>query len=121
MNRSIHFPGRVFQLWAYTVSRRQLLLRSTKSEEHPSRIDVIFWNVLRVNLPVTLRGLEISESSASTNDFLAELPAESRRGQNLYTLKGDITTGSIVASGIDYIEDGGEYDQPSALFTPYGL
>src|SRR5436853_5977710 len=52
---------RHFQIWRYTTSLRQLLLRSTREQGHPTRIDVLFVNVQYVKLPTSLAGLVIYE------------------------------------------------------------
>ncbi len=41
----VSYPDRRFQLWAYTVSHGSLLLRSTKTDDEPTRVDVLFRNV----------------------------------------------------------------------------
>jgi hypothetical protein len=50
-------PDRLFQMWLFTVGMTRLLLRSTKSEEHPTRIDVLFQGVQFIGLPTRLDGL----------------------------------------------------------------
>jgi hypothetical protein len=47
---------RVFQLWTYTVSMGRLLLRSTKSDQFVTRLDVAFQNVQAIQLPDVVAG-----------------------------------------------------------------
>jgi hypothetical protein len=57
-------PGRTFQVWFYTVGMRRLILRSTKDEQHPTRIDVLLQGVTHLKLPTLLVGLSIRRSSS---------------------------------------------------------
>ena len=54
---------RFFQLWSYSVSHSELLFRSAKSIEYPTRIDVFFKGVKEIHLPTTSNGLSITEAS----------------------------------------------------------
>ena len=65
----VRFSGQ-FQLWGYTVSHGQLLLRSTRSELRPTQIDVLFKNVGYIQLPVLLEDPEVTLSEAAVKDSL---------------------------------------------------
>src|SRR5262249_4398796 len=54
---------RQFQVWLYTVSLRQLLLRSNRSETHATRIDIHFMDVEAIQLPTIFDGLVLAEAS----------------------------------------------------------
>ena len=45
MTGSLFVSDRFFQIWRYTVSHRQLLLRSTKSDVAHTRIEILFKDV----------------------------------------------------------------------------
>ena len=56
----VSFVGR-FQIWSYAVSHGELLVRSTKSGVRATQVDMLFSNVVHINLPagfddLTLRG-----------------------------------------------------------------
>jgi len=52
---------RELRLWEYTVSLRQLLLRSPKVESgYANNLDVIFVGVRYIEIPVTFKGLTIT-------------------------------------------------------------
>ena len=89
---------RHFQLWRYTVSHSQLLLRSTRDNDHDTRVEVLFKGVRRVDLPTSFDGLTV------------------RRDGSGFVAKGHGWAGSIVALAMFTIEDKGEYSEPSALF-----
>ena len=52
--------NRQFQIWSYKVSHAQLLLRSTKSKNDPTRIDLLFKNVAIINMPTLLNGVRMT-------------------------------------------------------------
>src|SRR6185295_3956130 len=58
--------NRDFQLWDYTVTHKQLLLRSPRGPNVADNIDIVFWSVRYLNLQTALRGLAID--LASTQD-----------------------------------------------------
>jgi hypothetical protein len=89
---------RHFQVWAYTVSHGQLLLRSTKSDQEATRVEVLFKGVTRFDLPMSLDGFHV------------------RRNGREYTAHGDGWSGSIVALAMFTVEDDGHYADPSSLY-----
>lgn len=56
----IYQSNRVFQLWDYTVSHAQLLLRSPATEAEPFNIDIVFLGVEELDLPTIMRGLTLT-------------------------------------------------------------
>ncbi len=93
---------RYFQMWAYNASHSQLLLRSTKSEDAPTRVDVFFTGVDVVHLPTSMAALEF-------------IDAQSVDGPNRRYVMGFAGgEGYVVAAGAWYAEDQGDFDDPSA-------
>jgi hypothetical protein len=114
--RLVDRPERTFQFWAYTVGMARLLLRSTKNETFPTRVDVLFQNVKAMQLPTSLDGLVVSEA----DDELAKrieadtgILAEVSRFFAIETAHG---LGYIVAGVMVSREDAGEYFEPSELW-----
>src|SRR4051794_11561024 len=75
---------RPFQLWDYTVSHRQLLLRSpiaprtSTSPRFTTNVDLVFWGVESLSIPTWFEGLQVSLSpgGAGSGDLGASnLPA----------------------------------------------
>jgi hypothetical protein len=87
--------GRHFQVWRYTVSHAQLLLRSTRDDSHTTRIDVLFKGVDRVDLPTSFNGLSIEQDGAG------------------YRLTGEDWSGFVAAVACLSAEDHGQYFDPS--------
>jgi hypothetical protein len=108
---------RVFQLWSYTVSMGRLLLRSTKSDQFETRVDVAFQNVQAVQLPTLLPGLAVSEAdTAETERIVKEtglLPDDDRK---FFSVIGSNFTGYVVAGVVVSCEDSGEYYEPSQVW-----
>jgi hypothetical protein len=117
MTVEVDQSDRVFQLWSYTVSMKRLLLRSTKSEQFKTRIDVAFQNVQALELPSTLSGLVVSVASEPMSaDITARtglLPDDEHR---FFSVVGSGFTGYVVAGVVVSCEDNGEYYDPSEIW-----
>jgi hypothetical protein len=61
---------RRFQIWIYSVSHGQMLLRSTRSDGLDTSVDVLFKDIAALQLPTAFDGLLITEAS---NDELLKL------------------------------------------------
>lgn len=108
---------RVFQLWAFTVSMGRLLLRSTKSDQFQTRVDVAFQNVQAIQLPTLLSGLVVLEADvAETARIIQEtglLPDDDR---TFFSMVSSNSTGYVVAGVVISCEDSGEYYEPSQVW-----
>jgi hypothetical protein len=106
---------REFQLWKYTVGHSQLLLRSTKSPEFPTRIDVFFKGVVEIQLPTHFRGLFLTEGN---EDEIAKIHTSReqlsfKEGVKVFTVRGAGFFGYVAALVVATHEDKGEYYEPS--------
>lgn len=106
---------REFQVWKYTVGHRQLLLRSTKSPQHPTRVDVFFKGVSEFHLPTSLTGLFITEVSESEVQDLCMLSVQTspETGSKVFKVEGKHFVGYVAALALASHEDEGEYYDPS--------
>ena len=86
---------RHFELWRYEVGHAQLLLRSVKSDQNQTRIDVLFKVVEAIDLPTSFDGLRLE------------------RHDNAFGLSGVGWSGSVIAGACFRAEDTGEYFDPS--------
>jgi hypothetical protein len=108
--------NRDFQVWKYTVGHNQLLLRSTKSPEFPTRIDVFFKGVVEFHLPTHFRSLFITEAAYDEIQELRTLRKPSfNKDVKVFTVKGMDFTGYVVALAVGTHEDSGEYNEPSCF------
>jgi hypothetical protein len=100
----------------------RLLLRSTKGDGAPTRIDVLFQAVRAVRLPTRLDGLVVAEVTE---------PAEVRRVHaaagldgdrfpgRVYAVTGRHYEGYVVAGVLVAVEDDGEFHEPSTVWPPF--
>jgi hypothetical protein len=98
---------RPFQIWADSVSHKQLLIRSTKSPQHPTRIDILFKPVRSVHLPTSFENISIV--AGSTLGTHAE-----------YVVRGNAHgapfEGYVAADVVVCHEDEKDYTDPSAIY-----
>jgi hypothetical protein len=86
----IYQSDREFQLWDYTVSHAQLLLRSPATTSEPFNVDIVFLGVKELDLPTSLKGLTMTRS---------EHPTPAGRGpRDRYKLTSDGKEYTIVAA-----------------------
>lgn len=88
--------SRQFQLWDYNVSHQQLLLRSPKSQEEETNVDLIFHGVEQISLPTSLAGVQIV-----AQPFDGEIATRERLSTagTVYVINSEGKTGWIVAYG----------------------
>jgi hypothetical protein len=105
---------RKFQIWLYSASHGQLLLRSTKTEREVTQIDVLFKNVALIQLPAIFQDLAISEITQEeflvANLSLGSLSAEGRR---YFRLDGHNWRGIVVAGHVSWVDGEEEHSADS--------
>jgi hypothetical protein len=107
---------RRFELWSYVVSYRQLLLRSTKSTDFPTRMGILFKDASLMLIETSFDGLSIQELDRDA----PELPIDVSRipsGHKLFRLTASAGLGYIAAAGFISTEDEKEYYDGSALIS----
>jgi hypothetical protein len=118
MARVIIRSTRSFQVWSYSVSHCELLIRSVKSAEWPTRVDIIFKGVEAVHLPTLATQLSITE----TSDADIRKPPTLRQGSlgkdmKVFLVEGADFVGYVAALIALVHEDDGEYYDPSFFTT----
>ncbi len=118
MKKSIVRFDRKFQIWLYSASHGQLLLRSTKDETHATQVDVLFKGTALIHIPVFFSGLTISEISESEFRSLklstGLYPIGDRK---CLKLEGDDWEGVIVAGYVGWLEEDAPHSADSKLFS----
>jgi hypothetical protein len=106
---------RFFQMWSYSVGHSEMLLRSTKSADYPTRIDVFFKGVEEFQLPTTFHELSIAEVSDAEVPTLHDFRRSPQTGYDykIFVIKGVDFVGYVVALLALCHEDNGEYYEPS--------
>jgi hypothetical protein len=109
---------RFFELWKFTASHGQLLLRANNTNVATTRVEILFKGVLVLNLTARLKGLSIdAEQRLQVRDFLGSIDIG---GRNFYRVATADFTGYVVAASFYVHEDDLDYDAPSALLKkPY--
>ena len=105
---------RFFELWSYTASHGQLLLRANKTNVLTTRVEILFKDVLVLNLVAWLKGISI-DTIPHIQGSLGTLDIGDR---NLYRVSTESFTGSLVAASFYVHEDDLDYHAPSALLRP---
>ncbi|RMI42044.1 hypothetical protein [Streptomyces triticirhizae] len=100
---------RKFQVWQYSVSHSVLLLRSTPTQEHPTRIDVAFSDVTVMRVRDSFASLLLSETTPEQAAAYAS-PDDIRR-RNLYLINDG--EGYVAAGNCAWHEDEGNHRTPS--------
>jgi hypothetical protein len=59
---------RMVQVWSYTASHGQLLLRATKDRDNPTRVDVLFKGVGAMQLPSVMQSLTVREAEPAERE-----------------------------------------------------
>jgi len=91
-----------------------LLLRSPKTADLPTRIDILFKNVGGIHLPINLDSLRISEAiEGEVVDPPLALGMKVSKGRKLFVLRGSDFAGYVIAGALAWHEDAGEYHDPS--------
>lgn len=100
--------ARPFQLWHYTVSHGQLLLRSNRRDNLGTRIDILFKDVGFLALPTSMPDLTLTQWPADE-----QLAIEIRRGRTQFELKGTNFEGYVIAARMYWHEDEGRHADES--------
>jgi len=112
---NFRYKGR-FQWWAYTVSHGQLLLRSTKSPERPTQVDILFKDVGAVCMPTAIVDPQVTEGGPQDVPGIHQLESEGRR---IFLIRGSGGQGYIVAGSAFSDEGDHDFHDPSPLFPPF--
>jgi hypothetical protein len=111
---------RDFQVWRAVVGHSQLLLRSTKTDASPTRIDVLFKPVVAVKLRTVLTGLLVREATSDEADEIIRDAAETRRSDSkVFVIESGNFRGYAIAGVLLTAEDEGEYFERSQLLVDY--
>ncbi|GAB3090424.1 hypothetical protein [Micromonospora schwarzwaldensis] len=105
--RELFRSHRRFQLWAQTVSHGQLLLRSPRSADHPTRIDVLFKPVSAQKIRRIYDGLVIRCPSSEEQDHIEQQMAGGSLDMDdrLFALETADSLDWVVAMAVGWHED----------------
>lgn len=109
------YEHRTFQVWFYSTSHGQLLLRSHRKSVGEKRIEILFTDVHALNLrTLNIRGLVIREAEPGEwTEPVEQFDAELR----CFLLQSDGWSGYIVAGSLHWVEEYAGMTDPSSLLT----
>ena len=112
---------RKFSVFSYSVSHGPLLLRSGRTNEHHTRIDVLILDVRAMEIRSWFEGFEIALVDPDYLQDFRSRPAEMMEvGLNAYAISGKGWQGFIVGGNLCVHEDEADFMAPSALLpNPY--
>jgi hypothetical protein len=122
MPQTVTFPveyDRKFEMKLYWSSHGSLLLRSGKTDQHPTRMDILFCDVRWMALPVWFEGLRIERGELS--DIPIPLTAkinEEAHFMSVFRVISQGVTHCVFAGGVYVAEDQEGYAVDSPLL-PY--
>jgi hypothetical protein len=115
-NTAIFESKRSFVIFSYAVSHGLLLLRSRKTKEESTRVDILFQDVRAMELRSWFEGLTIKEVDAIFLKGIRSNPTEMmEQGNKIYSITGREWLGFIVGGIVSVREDDGEFFAPSGL------
>ena len=105
---------RDFQLWRAGVGHQTLLLRATKTKEHPTRIDLVFKPVYGMKLIHSLNGIKVA---AAPPDQAARICLELAMAANrqVFLVESGDFHGYIAANVAFITESEREYHEPNEV------
>ena len=108
--------GRIFKVWEYRVSHKQLLLRSPKTTDSDNNLDVMFCNVQYMELPSVLRDLEIEQPNQSDIAFAEKRIGKAVGEGQVFVLNSGNQRHIVVAGGAAVSENSmGLFESPFKL------
>jgi hypothetical protein len=114
----ITFPAtfdRGFELWSFDVSHSVLTLRSNRTADSPTRIDIMFRAVRELRLRKSAENLTV-DLLQDDDPRIAQLGISPERHSYLFALSSnDFPVGYVIASSMFTSEDDLSFDAPSTL------
>jgi len=108
--------GRIFKVWEYRVSHKQLLLRCPKSSDSSKNFDVMFYDVQYMELPSVLRRLEIEQPNQSDIAFVEKRIGKAVGEGQVFVLNSGNQRYIVVAGGAAVSENSmGLFESPFNL------
>ena len=105
----------MFQTWEFKVSHGHLLIRSPKTSEYPTNIDLMFAGVEYMDLPRHLPGLEVDEPNEIDVSVINERLGESISSDSIFVVISDSRRYRVVAAALKIFEN--ELDIFDSPFT----
>ena len=110
------FTSRTFQTWVFIVSHGQLLIRSPKTSECPTNMDLMFLGVEYMDLPRFLRGFEVVEPNDADVSLIRERLDKLGSSDRIFVISSNNRRYHVVAAALQISENEREiFDSPFVL------
>ena len=120
MKKLLFESSRTFVIFSYGMSHGLLLLRSRKTEQAQTRLDILFQDVRAMEIRAWFEGVKIEEVGPEFLQPRSSNPAEMiEPGNKVYSLSGVGWSGFVVAGIMQLKEDEEEFLAPSALIEAH--
>lgn len=116
MNEIVFASPRRFEVWKYSCSHSQLLMRSNKENTFSTRIEILFKGVDYMSIRSLLRGITITACMPGHDDFPADL-SELSASTTIFRIASEGFTGFVAALVVFTKEDELEFFDESRLLT----
>ncbi len=101
----IYSSEREFQVWDYTVSHQQILIRSPSTPEVRGNVDLIFLGVEYLGIPSSFHGLGLDVASPEESAEVKRSLSGGWEGSGVYTLVSEGRRYSLVAAAFRVYEN----------------
>ena len=109
---------RSFQLWAYSVSHCQLLIRSPRTANDTENIDIAFYGVTFLQLPTNFLGLLVEDGSPEELARITSMVTDPLSVGTVYALTSGGKRSALTAAGISVSRNTLEFSQTDMDFMP---
>lgn len=99
------FESREFKFWHYNISHGELLIRSIKSSNNAKNIDIMFFDVIYVELPRNIPDLKIEEPKDEDILYIKEKVNKPVKLEDITILSSNDKRYLVVASIMKIIEN----------------
>lgn len=96
---------RKFKFWFYHVTHGEAIIRSMKTEEDGTNIDIYFGDIQYIEMPTILSELKLINANAADIVYLTEKTGKSVRPQNVIVLLLGERRFYIIASIVKVMEN----------------
>ncbi|MBP2000777.1 hypothetical protein J2Z69_001808 [Paenibacillus shirakamiensis] len=96
---------RMFKFWHYSISHGELLIRSIKSDEYDKNIDIMFFDVVYVELPRNLANIRIIGAKDDDVQYVNRRINKLVKPENIIVLLSNEIRYVVVASIMKVVEN----------------
>lgn len=100
-----YFESREFKFWYYNISHGELLIRSIKGSNNVKNIDIMFFDVIYVELPRNILDLKIEDAKDDDILYIMDKINKPIKHENIIILSSNNRRYIVVASIMKIVEN----------------